>query len=77
VGVGLEAVIPNHDLALVGDMGGDPGNELQVIHPLRLGAVFAMPVADLAFPFIEGESFQGKDYRWVDQNKGRLAGFLK
>ena len=33
VGVGVETVITDGDLALVGDMRGYPGNELQVVHP--------------------------------------------
>jgi hypothetical protein len=48
LGVGVQAVIADHDLALVGDMGRHPGDELQIVHPLELGAV---PVADPAFAF--------------------------
>jgi len=55
VGVGVETVVADHDLALVGDMRGYPGNELQVVHPLHLFSVFPIPVADLGFSFIEGE----------------------
>jgi hypothetical protein len=40
-------------------MGGYPGNELQVVHPLHLFSVFLIPVADLGFSFIEGEALQG------------------
>jgi len=47
MGIGLEAVVANHDLALVRDMGGHSGDELQVVHRLLFGAVLAMPVADL------------------------------
>jgi 4-hydroxy-4-methyl-2-oxoglutarate aldolase len=60
MGVGVEAVVPDSDLAFIGDMGSDPGDELQVVHPLRFSGLFAIPVADLAFPFIEGEAFQGQ-----------------
>jgi hypothetical protein len=31
VGVGIESVIPDHDLALIGDVRGDPGDQLQVL----------------------------------------------
>ncbi len=47
-------------LALVRDMGGDSGDELQIIHPFHLFSSFPIPVADLAFFFIKGEAFQGK-----------------
>jgi hypothetical protein len=42
-------------------MGGDPGDELQVVHPVQPFGVFAIPVADLAFPFIKGEALQGRE----------------
>ena len=41
-------------------MRSDPGDELQVVHPLDLLALFPILVADLACAFIEGEVFQGK-----------------
>jgi hypothetical protein len=41
-------------------MGGDSGDELQVIHPFHLFSSFPIPVTDFTFPFIEGETFQGK-----------------
>jgi hypothetical protein len=31
MGVGVEAVISHRDLAFIGDMGSDPGDELQVV----------------------------------------------
>ena len=46
-GIGVEPVGADHGLALVGDMGRHPGDELQVVHPLELGPVVAVPVADL------------------------------
>lgn len=36
VGVGVEAGIPHGDLPFIGNVGGDPGDELQIIHPLHL-----------------------------------------
>jgi len=60
VGVGVEAVIPHGNLALVWNMGSDPGDELQIIHPLHLFRFFPIPVADFPLPFIKGEAFQGQ-----------------
>ena len=34
MGVGVEALTADHQLALIRDMGGNPGNELQVVHSL-------------------------------------------
>jgi len=48
-------------LSLVGDMRGDTGNELQVVHPLHLFGALSISVADLALFFIEGEPLQGKE----------------
>jgi hypothetical protein len=36
VGIGLEAVVLDHDLAFVRDIGGHPGDELQIAHRLLL-----------------------------------------
>jgi hypothetical protein len=36
VGIGIEAKVVNGHLPLIRNMGGDPGNELQVVHPLLL-----------------------------------------
>ena len=38
MGVGFEAVVPHRDLAFIGDVGSDPGDELQVVQPLHLSA---------------------------------------
>jgi hypothetical protein len=59
--VSVEAIITDGDLALVGNMGGHPGDELQVVHPLHLSRPFPIMVADLTIPFIEGEAFQGEE----------------
>jgi hypothetical protein len=60
VGVPVEAVISHRDLAFIGNMGGDPGDKLQIIHVLHLFSTFPVLVADLPFPFIEGEALQGQ-----------------
>jgi hypothetical protein len=38
-----------------------PGDELQVVHPLEIGAVVAVPVADPALPFQKGQALLGQD----------------
>jgi len=60
LGIGVEAEVTDSDLSLVGNMGSDPGGELQVVHPFHLSGLLAIVVADLTIPFIEGEAFQGQ-----------------
>jgi hypothetical protein len=55
VGIGVETVISDSDLPLIRDMRSDSGDELQVVHPLRLVGFFPIPVGDPACPIIEGE----------------------
>jgi hypothetical protein len=61
VGIGIETEVTDGHLSLVWDMRGDSGDELQIIHPFHLFSSFPIPVADLTFPFIEGEAFHGKE----------------
>jgi hypothetical protein len=35
----IKAITADHDLSLIGDMGGDSGDESQIIHRLFLGAM--------------------------------------
>jgi len=58
MGIDVEAVISDRDLAFVRDMRSHPSDELEVVHPLYLFGIFAILVADLACVFIEGEAFQ-------------------
>jgi hypothetical protein len=51
VGVGVQPVVTNHDLALVRDMRSHPGDKLQIIHRLLLRAVPAPTITDLALGF--------------------------
>jgi len=60
VSVRIEAVISHGDLALVWNMGGRPGDEIQIIHPLYLCRAFPIPIANLTLVLQEGESLQGK-----------------
>ncbi|KUO42293.1 MAG: hypothetical protein APZ16_06965 [Candidatus Hadarchaeum yellowstonense] len=65
------------DLALVGNMGSDPGDELQVIHPLNLFMAFHIPVEDFPLQFIKGETFpreERPDHVFAHP-LGLLAGF--
>jgi hypothetical protein len=41
-------------------MRSDPGDELQIVHSLELGAVAAMPVADLTLVLQEQEALRGQ-----------------
>jgi hypothetical protein len=58
MGVGIETVITDSDLALVGNMGSHSGDELRVVHALRLSGVFAIPIADLTLFLREREPLQ-------------------
>ena len=60
VGIGVEAVVSQSDLAFVGNMGRDPGDELQVVHPLLLRAVPPQAMTDLALGFQERQPLQGE-----------------
>jgi hypothetical protein len=48
VGVGVQPIIADHDLAFIRDMGGRPGDELQIIHPFLLRAAPTPAITDLA-----------------------------
>jgi hypothetical protein len=61
LGVGVEPVIADHGLALVGDVGSDPGNELQIIHRLQLSRLPAPPVANFALALQKQEAVQRQD----------------
>ena len=61
LGIGVESVIADRDLALIGNMGRHPGDELQIVHPLHLGAVVAVPVADPALMLEKRQVVQGQD----------------
>ena len=60
MGVGVQPVIPDHHLALVGDVRGHPGDKLQIIHRLQLGGLPAPVVADLPLTVQEQEPLQGQ-----------------
>jgi len=62
VGIGVEAEVTDSDLSLVRNMGSEPGDKLQVIHPLHLFATLPIPVADLALLLIEREPLQGQTF---------------
>ena len=56
MGVGVEPIVADHDLAPVRDVRDDPGDELQIIHRLQFGRLPAPAIADLALPFIQEET---------------------
>jgi len=58
--IGVQAEVTDSDLSLVGNMGSDPGDELQVVHALYLLGVFPIPIADLGLFLRERESLQGQ-----------------
>jgi hypothetical protein len=66
MGIGVEAIISHCDLALVGDMGSDPGDELQVIHCLHFFGFFPILVADLACSSIQ--RIRAKPQRGLSQS---------
>ena len=58
MGVGVETAVADRDPAFVGDVPGHPGDELQVVHPLELGAIVAVTVrsrVDFVFNVEKGE----------------------
>jgi hypothetical protein len=42
-------------------MGRHPGDELQIVHRLQLGALLAVSVPDLALALQEGQPLEGED----------------
>jgi hypothetical protein len=41
-------------------MGSDPGDELQVVHPLQILGLYPIPITDLALFLREREPLQGQ-----------------
>jgi len=60
VGVGVQPVLTDHDLALVGNVRGHPGDKLQIIHRLLVGRVLTVSVTDLAFGLQKRQPLQRK-----------------
>jgi hypothetical protein len=61
MGIGVQPIISHRDLAFVRDMGGDSGDELEVVHRLHLSGLFPIAVTDPACLFIQGEPLQGQE----------------
>jgi len=53
MGIGVEAVIVDHDLSFIRNMGGHTSDKPQIVHPLFLGLAFIILIANLAFYLIE------------------------
>jgi hypothetical protein len=51
MGVRVEAVVTDHDLAFVGNMRSHPSDKLKIIHRLLLGAFLAIAVTNFALWF--------------------------
>jgi hypothetical protein len=60
MGVGVQAVVTDSDLAFIGDMGSDPGDKLQIIHRLLLGTLLAIPVTNFSLGFQKCQPLQGE-----------------
>jgi len=58
--VGIQTIISDSHLPLVGDVRSHPGYELQVVHRLLVAGALAMPIANLALRLHEGEPLQGE-----------------
>ncbi len=58
--MGAKPVAADRDLALVGYVGRHPGDELQAVCPLELGAVVAVPVANPPPALQKGEALKGQ-----------------
>jgi len=60
MGISVEAVITDSDLALVRYMGSDPGDELQILHRLLPCAVLTIPVTNFSLGFQKSQALQGQ-----------------
>ena len=60
MGVGVQPMVTDYHLPLVGDMGRHPGDELQAVHPLELGALLTIPVTNFSLGFQKCQPLQGK-----------------
>jgi len=60
VGISVQAVVTDHDLPFVGDVGGHPGDELQIVHRLLFNVV--LTVVD------------GPGRKWEAQGNGHSSG---
>ena len=74
VSISIESEITDGDLALVRDMRGHPGDELQIIHALHLGGLFPIPVANLALFLLKRKTLQRKER--ANHIFSHLLGFL-
>ena len=60
MGIGVEAVVTDHDMAFVRNMRGYPGYELQIVHLLLVFTVLVILIANLPFRLIKGEALEGE-----------------
>jgi hypothetical protein len=53
----VKAIITDHDLTFIGDVGSHSSYELQIVHPFFFGSPFAVLIANLAPCLIEEQPF--------------------
>ena len=74
-GVTVGAIIADHDLSHIWDMGGYAGNEVQVVHLYLIIISLPIPAYDLNLVLVEGEAPQGQD--WLGHIPCYPPGILK
>jgi hypothetical protein len=52
-GVTVKGIVPDHHLSLIGDMGCNHGNEVQVVHLHPVGITVSVLVYDLTLLLVE------------------------
>ena len=57
----VQALVPDGNLAFIGDMGRDSSDELQIVHRFQLGALLAVAIPDLALGFQKSQPLQGQE----------------
>jgi hypothetical protein len=63
--IGVQAEVTDSDLSLVGNMGSNPGDELEVVHPLQIFGLFPIPITDLTLFLREREPLQRWGWRFI------------
>jgi hypothetical protein len=84
VSITVKPIITDHDLSLIGDMCGDAGNKVEVVHLNLVGISLTIVVYDFALIKIEGEALEATSmgyatspwpcYRHHNKNTGRFGG---
>jgi len=56
--IGVKAIVANHNLSLIGNMRGDSGDKLQIIHRLLLPTMPRILITNLASCLLKEEPLQ-------------------